>query len=1191
MAYTNGSVVYFTDKGPTFLFYEEDSYKELFHHGHHNHEHPEEVTVQYQVVHCTFQDARQTTPKGVNRQTTYHNYFIGNNPDKWTSKVGLYESIRYENLFPGISVEYLLTQQGIKYNIHLEPGADIRQFKMHYEGLEKITKTWEGNLQFHLGFGKIEESIPLSYRETDKDPKEMTFEYEVEGKVVRFEPKGRRFIKSRRVIDPTLEFSTYSGSSVDNFGFTATYDESGNLYSGGIADYPSDFIPKGSYPVTPGAFSTTYSGGFDEAPVNIASDVAINKYSSDGSQLIYATFIGGVGNEYPHSMIVDQDGSLFIFGTTRSANFPTASNAHQKLRKGGTDLFAFKLSPDGSTMLGSTYIGGSADDGLNSNSPLHFFYADDFRGEINLNQSGDVYIGSCTRSGDFPVTPNAIQNQPGGAQDGVILQLNSDLSQLLFSTYYGGSSNDAVYSVEVNSKDEVYISGGTMSSNLPGYNSVNVGSFNGLVDGYIAQLSPDGQSVLSLKFYGTTSYDQVMGLELDLDENVYVVGHTLGEIQATDEAYDAVNGKQFVSKFSADLKNRLFSANYGSSRSTIDITMNAFMVDDCERLYISGWGGSTGREGSSTNGLVTTSDAIQRTTDGADFYLIVFMKDARDILYATYFGGNQSNDHVDGGTSRFDRDAIIYQSVCSSCPPTPRTSGNELNDFPTSAGAFAERNKSPRCSNASFKIRFELKNRKPRIQNMTIRARALDTTGFSYGAIDPDYDSLWVYFNFDQTPFRLPPVSGSMVSDSAWHQLTTSFKLKPLCEHINDTFMIPVRAVDLGCPAIEDSIALIEVIVTPPPGPEPPEVLCLNFIENDGVRILWENTPENRYFDHLKLHRESPDGTTEVIHSVASRADGQFEDLTTVDPKYTTYKYYLVPYNECDLPGDTSYYISTTKEFNSPIPSTYFKTATVEDNKAIRVVWLQSDETDFGYYEIIRWKNGSNEQELVYTTTERTDTSWLDRSVNVQEVSYCYAVIVYDDCGHVSRPSNKACTIVLQGSAPPFAFDLNWSAYSGWPNHVREYELFRSVDTGLLRPIVRVDTIKRNYFDENLDYCWGGYWYAVKAYEEGNLLAESVSNSIYLIQPPLLHIPNAFTMNDDQLNDDWGLVPVFVKDYELNIYNRWGEKVFTTTDKKVDWSGLYKGSRKRTEVFIYTVRFTGWDRSTHFRKGTVTLVK
>jgi gliding motility-associated-like protein len=279
------------------------------------------------------------------------------------------------------------------------------------------------------------------------------------------------------------------------------------------------------------------------------------------------------------------------------------------------------------------------------------------------------------------------------------------------------------------------------------------------------------------------------------------------------------------------------------------------------------------------------------------------------------------------------------------------------------------------------------------------------------------------------------------------------------------------------------------------------------------------------------------------------------------------------------------------KEFSSPIPSTYFIRATVVENKNIRVEWVASEEDDFAYYEVIRWVNGDNPPELIQTIYEKDTTFFIDKGVNVATTSYCYAVIVYDNCGHVSLPSNEACTVVLSGEEPPFAFDLDWTPYSGWPNGVSEYELFRRNDVDPLRPIVRVSSETLNYYDEDLDYLWGGYWYVIKAHEERNLNAESLSNAIYLIQPPLLHIPNAFTMNADELNDDWGLVPVFVKDYELNIYNRWGEKVFSTEDKTVDWSGHYLNPNKRSEVFIYTVRFTGWDRSVHQRKGTVTIVR
>jgi gliding motility-associated-like protein len=107
---------------------------------------------------------------------------------------------------------------------------------------------------------------------------------------------------------------------------------------------------------------------------------------------------------------------------------------------------------------------------------------------------------------------------------------------------------------------------------------------------------------------------------------------------------------------------------------------------------------------------------------------------------------------------------------------------------------------------------------------------------------------------------------------------------------------------------------------------------------------------------------------------------------------------------------------------------------------------------------------------------------------------------------------------------------------------------------------------------------------------KGNL-ATSRSNSIYLIQPPLLHVPNAFTKNQDLLNETWGFVPVFVKTYHMQVYNRWGEKVFDSIDKHQDWDGNYLEETKGIEVFIWQVTYTGWDRSSHYQKGTVTVIK
>lgn len=226
--------------------------------------------------------------------------------------------------------------------------------------------------------------------------------------------------------------------------------------------------------------------------------------------------------------------------------------------------------------------------------------------------------------------------------------------------------------------------------------------------------------------------------------------------------------------------------------------------------------------------------------------------------------------------------------------------------------------------------------------------------------------------------------------------------------------------------------------------------------------------------------------------------------------------------------------------------------------------------------------------EHVATTT---DTFFIDENVDVQTTSYCYSIVVNDNCGHVSKMSNRGCTIVLEGNAIPFAFNLWWNPYHEWDNGVQEYTLFRSVDTGSQRPYALTPATSLNYHDDTLNYDWGGYWYTVEAKELAGYDEVSRSNSIYLIQPPLLHVPNAFTPNGDHLNEKWGIVPVFVKTYHLQVYDRWGEQVYESTEKKVLWDGFYKKEQTANSVYVYTITYTGWDRSVHHVKGTVTVVK
>ncbi|MBO6514919.1 MAG: gliding motility-associated C-terminal domain-containing protein [Bacteroidia bacterium] len=642
----------------------------------------------------------------------YHNYFYGNDASKWQSEVRLYTEVRYHNVYPGIDLHFYTNHKGqLKYDWVLDSGTKAQDVKIRFDGAEQVYVK-NDSLVVETSCGSLIESPPIiTINQTDASPisenQTPSCYFQLKDNVLHYSLESTEDISLPMVIDPALIFSTYSGSRGDNFGFTATYDSRGNLYAGGITNGN-----QGNYPVTVGAVQTDYGGGGGGNPnAGLPCDITISKYDSAGTKLLWATYLGGGRDEYPHSLVVNQDDDLYILGTSYSNNFPTTDDGYDTSFNGalGTaDIIVSKISEDGKTLIGSTYIGGSDDDGLNSNGSLRYNYADDFRGDIIPDEQNDIYVASCTKSPDFPMV-DAIDSVQE-FQEGCLLQLNSDLTELKWATFLGGGAHDALYSVKVDVDSMVYVGGGTGSSDLKTTDGTISKSHNGQVDGYIAALDRKNHKLKKLSYWGTKQYDQVFFIDLNEDGNLFVTGQTEGNIKPSNSnVYGDQNKGQFIAKLDTAIENIEWQTSFGVRDNQIDISPSAFLVDNCEHIYVSGWGSEVSpfdENPGSTIGLETSPNAVQKTTDGNDFYLLVLDKDAEGLLYATYFGGDTSDDHVDGGTSRFDKKGVVYQSVCSSCPDG---SDPGRQDFPVTPDAAFTQNWSPRCSNASFKIDLQIK--------------------------------------------------------------------------------------------------------------------------------------------------------------------------------------------------------------------------------------------------------------------------------------------------------------------------------------------------------------------------------------------------------------------------------------------------------------------------------------------------
>jgi len=238
----------------------------------------------------------------------------------------------------------------------------------------------------------------------------------------------------------------------------------------------------------------------------------------------------------------------------------------------GYDIVVTKLNATGTALIGSKKVGGSGDDGVNiavarnGASSLQQNYGDDGRSEVILDGAGNVYVASCSRSGNFPTTTGSYQPSfGGGSQDGVLLKFDATVTNLLFATYLGGDKNDAAYVLALGPNGNIYVGGGTESdaaSFLPGTKAGTIGTtIGGTIDGFVAEMTNNGASVIRSTYIGTGGIDQVFGVQFDRNGFLYIMGQTTGSWQRINipDTNTVPEGSQFISKLHTYLSGLVYS--------------------------------------------------------------------------------------------------------------------------------------------------------------------------------------------------------------------------------------------------------------------------------------------------------------------------------------------------------------------------------------------------------------------------------------------------------------------------------------------------------------------------------------------------------------------------------------------------------------------------------------------------------
>ncbi len=1142
-AQLDGGVLFFQKNCFTYNFYDKETLRD-------NHvQNPKKKIsekvkdIRSHAFRMTFVNALKSVAASAKKIThDYCNFFIGNDKSKWAGNAKNFREINYKGLYSGIDMQIEGLENSIKYNFIVSPSANPNDIQLFYEGLDNISIV-NGALILKTSVNEMQEERPFAYQLINGKRTSINCEFVLENNKVHFAfPEG--YNKTvELIIDPILVFACSSGSAADNFGMTATYDAQGNLYSGGTC------FGQG-FPTTLGAYDVTYNG----VVASGRTDVVITKYDSSGTFLHYSTYLGGaLGTEIVTSLIVDGQGNLFLYGATGSADFPVTATAYDTSFNGGTfltfvangttynngtDIYLAKLNSTGTALLASTYIGGNQNDGVNDDlNFLQYNYGDQYRGEINVDANGNIYVASSSRSSDFPIV-NGFDNTLGGTQDAVVFKMNANLTQLIWSTFLGGTNMDAGYAIALDDSLNVYVAGGTRSSDFPSTPGTLHTVYNGgMADGYVTKIDKNGTSILNSTFIGTNSYDQCYFVQLDQSSNVYIVGQTEGAMPVTAGVYSNPNSGQFISKLDKTLNTLIFSTVFGNGNGMPNISPAAFLVDDCENIYVSGWGGNI-ITSVPTNGMPLTGNAFQANTDGYNFYLFVLTSNASSLFYASYFGGGASREHVDGGTSRFDKKGIVYQSVCAGCgghddfPVTPGswpyTSQNYIpydpnNPYPTGINMNTQNNN---CNNGTFKFDFQVP---PAAASFTTSINSgCSPFSVTFNNFSTSWQTyLWNFGNGDTSTVIFNP---------------TITYLTP------GNYSVSLFVRNNNCHAADTAVTNITVF--------PPFVADFNFITtpcSDNVSFtdssytaptfwLWDFNDAGTTSAQQNPSHTYPSGGTYNVQLISHNANG-CADTTVIQLDLATP---LVTVN----PG-TSICTGLSTQLNATGGFAYSWTPSAGLNSTSISNPTASPAVTTTYTVTI----------MSVTTQGDTCTSSLSTTVSVYTPS----------AFPLSATANK--DTIFQGSSTILHAFTDTTLTILW-----------SPATGLSNPNsfnpTASPTITTTYTVTIID---------------SSGCPKSSTITIYVISMKCTlddaFVPNTFTPNGDGQNDILYVRSISLAQIYFAVYDRWGQLVFETNDIKTGWDGIYKGNPANSDVFAWYLTAKCFSGEELKKKGNVTLIR
>jgi len=558
-----------------------------------------------------FDGANPVTPEGMEPTGTSYNFFLGNDPDRWTSGARGFSEVHYAGLWEGVDLVYKVVGTEIKYDLIVQPGGFPSSIRFSYEGVEDLSiDPVSGDLLIINGDSTVYDESPVSFQERGRARVPVESRFVLHGpSTVGFEI-GSYDKTQPLVIDPRLIFSTLLGTDYYEYPSACFVDDEGDIYVFGSTG-------DDAFPMSDDAYDSSYNGNYD---------VFVSKMDANGSKLLYSTYIGGSNYENAMSYTnfrseaggiwVDDDGAVYITGNTRSNDFPTTAGAYDTTYS-SYDGFVVKLSSKGDKLDFSTYIGGSSSDfptdicvdsdgnitivgytygnfptttgayetssqgnadgfatmlNASGDKLLYSTYLgdsyDDVAFAVALGPDGLTHITGSTRSSSFPTTLGAYDRSINGYNDIFVLKLDETFADLEYSTFVGSSSYDYGWDIAIDNVGNAYVAGTTANSNFPRVSGCYDTTYNGGYDAVVIKLNETGATLEASTFYGMSGNDYPMGLDLRPNGDVVIAGYTEYRVPTTSDAYSTTSQggyDAFVATFDSNLTKLLYGSMYGSS--------------------------------------------------------------------------------------------------------------------------------------------------------------------------------------------------------------------------------------------------------------------------------------------------------------------------------------------------------------------------------------------------------------------------------------------------------------------------------------------------------------------------------------------------------------------------------------------------------------------------------------------------